>query len=136
MHRANSPIAAGGDDTVLPSQFWAVVSDPRTEPEKRLMIAVLEEAIALLVSDAAGADRAERAAAVRDAERWIACDDQGSPFAFAAICDILGLDVSRVRETIAAWRTRKRLFRRPRIQAGRGRHQVRGERRRASSRAA
>jgi hypothetical protein len=127
--------AVGGDDTVLPAQFWTLAADPRTEPEKRLMIAVLEEAISLVVNGAGSSD--ERASAVRDAERWFASDDHRSPFAFASICDILGLDLGRVREIVRAWQHRRRLFRRPRLQAGRGRHQVRNrDRRRDTSRAA
>jgi hypothetical protein len=66
---------------------------------------------------------------VREARRWFASEDRGSPFAFATICDILGLDSSCVRQALAGWSQRHRSFRRPRLQAGRGRHQVRsGER--------
>jgi DNA-directed RNA polymerase sigma subunit (sigma70/sigma32) len=117
----------GGDDTLLPAQFWAALADPRSEPEKRLMVAVLEEAIALVVNAHGGSD--DRRSAVREARRWFASDDNSTPFAFATICDILGLDVGRVRQALARWPRRQRLFRRPRLQAGRGRHQVRtGER--------
>jgi hypothetical protein len=118
----------GGTDTMLPEQFWADLADPRAEPEKRLMVAVLEEAIALIVNRPEGRDE-ERRAVVREAGRWLASDDRGSPFAFATICDVLGLDSSCVRQALAGWSHRQRSFRRPRLQAGRGRHQVRsGER--------
>ena len=113
---------AGGDDTVLPSQFWTALADPRSEPEKRLMVAVLEDAIAVLV---AGGYSAEREILHREAEHWFASDERGAPFTFAAICDVLGLDVGRVRQALAHWQTRPQVFRRPRLQAGRGRHQVR-----------
>ena len=118
--------AGGGDDTLLPTQFWAGLADPRTEPEKRLMVAVLEEAIALVVNGGGGEDRRT---AVREAERWFASDDHSTTFTFAAICDVLGLDAGRVRQALSGWHRRQRVFRRPRLQAGRGRHQVRsGER--------
>ena len=110
----------GGDDTLLPSQFWAGLADPRSEPEKRLLVAVLEEAIALVVNGGAG----DGGAAVREAERWFASDDHAGPFAFASVCDVLELDAGRVRQALAGWQ-RRRQFRRPRLQAGRGRHQVR-----------
>jgi hypothetical protein len=113
-----------GTDTLLPAQFWAALADPRTEPEKRLMVAVLEEAIALVVNDARGGGDGRRTA-VRDAQRWFASDDSSTPFAFATICDVLGIDVGRVRQALARWPRRQRTFRRPRLQAGRGRHQVR-----------
>jgi hypothetical protein len=119
---------AGGDDTMLPAQFWDALADPRSEPEKRLMIAVLEEAMSLLVNDAHGSGE-DRRALVLEAERWFASDDRSAPFAFASICDVLGLEIGRVREVLAGWRRRRRVFRRPRFQSGRGRHQVRsGER--------
>lgn len=121
--------SGGGDDTLLPDQFWSNLADPRTEPEKRLMVAVLEEAVAVVVNSAASGDD-ERRAAVREAQRWFASDDTSGPFAFATICDVLGLDAGRVRQALRNWPQRQRSFRRPRLQAGRGRHQVRtGERR-------
>lgn len=121
--------ASGGDDTLLPEQFWGGFIDPRAEPEKRLMVAVLEEAIALVVNDPVGRDE-ERRTVVREARRWFASDERGAPFAFATICDILGLDSERVRQALVTWASRRHSFRRPRLQAGRGRHQVRsGERR-------
>lgn len=125
-------LAPGSDDVILPAQFFAGVSDQRSEPERRLMIAVLEEAIAALLC---GAQRAgEGRSAAREAERWFASDARLGPFAFGTICDVLGLDADGVRRTIAGWRERQRVFRRPRLQAGRGRHQVQrpGRRRRAA----
>lgn len=119
---------SGGNDTLLPDQFWAALADPRAEPEKRLMVAVLEEAIALVVNEPEGRDE-ERRTVVREARRWFASEDRGSPFAFATICDVLDLDSGSVRQALAGWSRRQRSFRRPRLQAGRGRHQVRsGER--------
>ncbi len=128
LHRMDNDEAGGGDDTILPAQFWTALADPRTEPEKRLMVAVLEDALSLVVGTGGGAGEDPRAA-VRDAERWFASDSRATPFAFASICDVLDLDVSRLRDAIHTAPHRRQLFRRPRLQAGRGRHQVRsGER--------
>ncbi|MDX2169419.1 MAG: hypothetical protein SF182_20280 [Deltaproteobacteria bacterium] len=121
---------AGGDDVVLPAQFFAAISDRRSEPEKRLMVAVLEEAIAALLHGGVASD--ERRALAREAQRWFASDDRRAPFAFAAICDVLDLDVGRVRQTLAGWVARRQAFRRPRLQAGPGRHQVQRAARRSS----
>jgi hypothetical protein len=119
----------GGDATVLPTQFWARLADPRSEPTRRLMVAVLEEAIAVAVNRT-GRGGDDHCAIVREAERWFASDDRSAPFTFATICDVLGLDPDRLRQLVAGWRGRQRLFARPRLQAGRGRHHVRtGERR-------
>jgi hypothetical protein len=114
----------GGETTMLPSQFWARLADPRSEPTKRLMVAVLEEAIAVVVNRSSrGSD--DHRAVVAEAERWFRSDDRSAPFAFATICDVLGMDPDRVRQAVAAWQGRRRLFARPRLQAGRGRHHVR-----------
>jgi hypothetical protein len=66
----------------------------------------------------------ERRALAREAQRWFASDDCRGPFAFVTICHVLNLDVGRVRQALAGWVKRQRAFRRPRIQAGPGRHQV------------
>jgi len=124
--------AGAADDLILPEQFFAALADPRTEPERRLMVAVLEEAISVMLNGQNAGD--ERRALAREAERWFASDEHRAPFAFAAICDVLGLDIGRVRRALAGWLQRRRAFRRPRLQAGRGRHQVQrpGRRRRAA----
>jgi len=119
------------DDTVLPTQFFGALADPRCEPEKRLMVAVLEEAISSLLGGQSG--REERRAAAREAEHWFASDERRAPFAFGTLCDILELDIGCVRQALAGWLERRRAFQRPRLQAGRGRHQVqRTGRRRAA----
>ncbi len=123
-HTAHTGQARQADtDVILPAQFFAAPADPRSEPERRLLVAVLEEAIGSVLAGS-GEVTAERRAVAREAERWFASDEHAGPFAFASICDVLDIDPTRVRETVAAWRTRRRAFRRPRLQAGPGRHQV------------
>ena len=117
-------------DVILPSQFWGPRSDARAEPEKRLMLAVLEDALGLVLLDAR-APAKHRRAAVREASHWIDSDDRSRPFAFAAICDLLGIEIGRVRKAIDAMRCRPGDFIRKRFQAGRGRHRVSAGRRRA-----
>lgn len=116
-------LGGGTDDVVLPAQFFSALVDPRGEPERRLMAAVLEEAISAVLNGA-NASGEERRAVAREAEHWFESDSRAWPFAFCTLCDVLGLDAERVRQVIASWRDRQRSFRRPRLQAGRGRHQV------------
>lgn len=111
-------------DVMLPTQFWVQGADGRFEPEKRLMVAVLEEALATLLRPCDSRSQAGRQVAV-EAIHWIRSDDRSSPFSFATICDVLGLDADRVREVIDLRRERSQPFPRRRIQAGRGRHRVR-----------
>ncbi|MFN8642864.1 MAG: hypothetical protein U0802_14885 [Candidatus Binatia bacterium] len=116
-------LGGGTDDVILPTQFFGALADPRGEPERRLMAAVLEEAISAVLGGT-GARDDERRAAAGEAERWFASDSRAWPFAFRTLCDVLGLDAGQVRLVLATWRERQRSFRRPRLQAGRGRHQV------------
>lgn len=61
-----------------------------------LMIAVLEEAVRCLERG-----RRRRHPHIRklaaEAETWMRCDSREWPFAFASICDVLGLDVDATR---------------------------------------
>jgi hypothetical protein len=111
------------DDTVLPAQFWSPASHPRGEPEKRLLVAVLEDALSLLLNDARCPSK-HRRGAVREAARWLNSDDRSGAFSFASICDLLGLDVVMVRRAIHRLRAGRNDYGRKRIQAGIGRHRV------------
>ena len=117
-------------EIVLPSQYWDEVIDPRSEPEKRLMVAVLEEAVTTLLSHSRCSSELDRELAT-EARRWIASNDRSGPFTFATICDVLELETSRVRQAIEVKLTQNQPFaRRRRMQAGRGRHRVRDTTRR------
>ena len=59
---------------------------------KGLMLAVLEEAIQSFLS---GDSRARD-----EAGRWIASDKRRSPFAFAVVCETLGLEPSSARRAL------------------------------------
>jgi len=65
-------------------------------PEARLMLAVLEEALATFrrgLTSPVPTDRHE----YREVETWIRCNDTDSPFAFESICWTLGMDPDYVR---------------------------------------
>jgi len=126
--------AANSDfsDIILPTQLWAPATSTATQPEKRLMAAVLEEAISVLVRQPRS-DSGETAAAARDASDWLASDARELPFSFASICDVLGLDADSVRAAVDQLRRSGETFVRPRMSAGRGRHRIRQKRRRSRS---
>jgi hypothetical protein len=83
---------------------------------KGLMLAVLEEAIqSFLSTDARARD---------EAERWISSDKRRSPFAFAVVCETLGLEPTSARRALYRLReqnvSRKTLGRsRPNVRRGR-----------------
>lgn len=75
-------------------------------PAKRLMWAVLGDAIRTVIAEHASAGMP--VSAVRNDAAWIAADDWASPFSFVNICDALGVSPARIRQWVAAERTRRR----------------------------
>ena len=117
---------------VLPSQYWSATAARAAQPERRLMAAVLEEAISILARPLEELGEETRKAA-SEADLWLASDDRTGPFAFVSICDVLGLDPNSVRSAIARIHDGDDEFVRPRISAGRGRHRIRQDRPRSRS---
>jgi hypothetical protein len=75
---------------------------PSLQPEKRLMVAVLKDALFVLRRcQAAEGPSAQRQ--VRDTEAWFASHDRSWPFAFERICEELGLDPDHVRAGVRRW---------------------------------
>ncbi len=131
-NRDESAAGARDTDTVLPAQFWTHPGRG-AQPETRLMAAVLEDAVALCARAASGRDP-EVLKETQAAGEWMASDDRTGAFAFASICDVLGLEPDSVRRAIVDIRRGNADFVRPRDSSGRGRHQIRE--RRPRSRAA
>ena len=62
--------------------------------ERRLMLAVLEDALRTVLNARVGRSSD---AWVRDELRWLMSEDRSHPFAFEVICDVLDLDASWLR---------------------------------------
>ena len=83
---------------VLPDQFFAEFAKrPGIDSERRLMLAVLEDAVHCyqryaLARDPRGCFEFD------EAKRWIESSDREWPFSFENICDVLGLDCAYIRE--------------------------------------
>jgi hypothetical protein len=85
-------------DASLPAQYWETFAkDGDLAPEKRLLVAVLEEAVKSYRTLACA--RGRRFAEVNE---WIFSDDNQHAFSFRNICDVLGLSPSRVRQSLGA----------------------------------
>jgi len=93
-------------DTMLPSQYFDRVAR-RTEydGERRLMIAVLEDAVDVF-RKLAGARDARRQQLFHDAEEWIESHDNGWIFSFENICDVLGIEAEYLRRGLRAIKQR------------------------------
>ena len=81
-------------DTVLPVQFFTKTALSDT-PEKRLIFAVLMDAIAELA-------RGEGQDAV-DAERWIRDETDDVPIRFSDACELLGLEAPGLARVLLTW---------------------------------
>ena len=98
------PAPAGFEpETVLPCQLLdASHRGAAMQPEKRLMLAVLEDAIATLQRTAGRTRRA----AVREhdeARAWLASDDASWPYAFLNVCHVLGYEPGYLRNGLRTW---------------------------------
>jgi hypothetical protein len=76
--------------SVLPAQLMA---EPKTamQPERRLVLAVLADAIATLERSCRPAGFHERGAEA-ETRRWMLSDDARWPFSFVNVCAVLGID--------------------------------------------
>ncbi len=95
-------------ETVLPSQFFSrLVMDASLQPEKRLMLAVLEEAVGTFQKYVNARDRRAQALYV-ETEDWFASNDVEWPYSFVNVCQALGLDAAYLRRGLRRWRDAQR----------------------------
>jgi hypothetical protein len=69
------------------------------QPERRLMLAVLEDALCDCLENA-GALRGIRLARFRQASDWFRIDDTSWPYSFVNICEACGLDAALIRRRL------------------------------------
>jgi hypothetical protein len=72
-------------------------------PERRLMVAVLTDAIECFQKNLSASNSRRRRLFI-EAEMWIRSEDITWPFSFRNICDILGVDADALRERTEAWK--------------------------------
>lgn len=93
-------------DVVLASEFFT----PRSglpDPERALMIAVLEEAARCFTNYGGATDRKLRVLH-EEAREWFASDDRSHLYAFENVCDVLGIDPAWMRRRVLALPGRRR----------------------------
>jgi hypothetical protein len=85
------------EDASLPAQYWASWSSRALTPDKRLLLAVLQDALKRYraLVHKGGRPFAEVTA-------WFAADDIDFTFSFLSICDALRLSPSRIRRSLYA----------------------------------
>src|SRR3989442_6067724 len=90
--------------SILPAQLQdRPFGGARIQPEKRLQVAVLADAV--LTFHRWAADKRARARGLfAEVEAWFASDDADGPFTFITICDSLKFDPSYIRRGLRHWR--------------------------------
>jgi len=77
----------------------------RLEPERRLMLAVLQEAVDGFQENVFQHGRKQEES-FKDAEAWFFSDDQEWPFSFLNLCEIFGFDPDYFRTGLLHWKER------------------------------
>lgn len=91
-------------DTLLPDQYLDTFRRKLyLEPEKKLMLAILEDAIACFQKYAFARDSRGKTL-FNEADEWIQQGAVGGIFAFDSVCEVLGLNPSYLRQGLAAWK--------------------------------
>jgi len=97
-----------GPDTLVPAQYFdRVGGDAAFQPEKRLMLAVLEEAIATYQRHLMSTTR-RSARLVEEVEEWVAGVGGDWPFSFDNICAALDLEPEYLRAGMQRWKDAER----------------------------
>ena len=96
-------------DVLLPAQYFETLHRKAyPEPEKRLMLAVLEDAIVCFQRYTFARD-SKRNGLYREAEKWILQvqeNDEGV-FSFENICEVLGFYPESIRQGLLRWKEKK-----------------------------
>jgi hypothetical protein len=107
-------------DTLLPAQYLDTYRRKfHLEPEKKLMLAILEDAVACFQKYLFARDGKGKALH-QEAGEWIAGKSGNGIFSFDSVCEMLGLDPDYLRQGLAAWKrkalaehTRAKVYRIP-----------------------
>jgi hypothetical protein len=93
-------------DTLLPSQYFdRIRRRASADGERRLMVAILEDAVDVYRKQAGARDR-KRRQMFEDAEAWIESSDRSWIFSYENICDVLGIDAGYLKKGLRVWKQR------------------------------
>ena len=101
-------------DMLLSHQYFATFRRRQLEPEKRLMLAVLDDAVACLQRYVFPRSRRERTL-FNQTEDWVWDENSDYLFSFENICTVLNLNPKYVRQGLLRWK-RGTLARRQKLQ--------------------
>lgn len=93
-------------DILLPTQYYETTRRKRfLEPEKKLMLAILEDAIWCYQSGLLARGK-RRKRLFSEAQEWIMEENSSWIFSFDNVCDVLGFNPKYVRAGLMRWRAK------------------------------
>jgi hypothetical protein len=101
----SSPFDSGA---ILPVQYFGALKkqDDRIIPYKRLLMAVLEDAVRCFQANV-GAANSTRRRLFLETDQWIQNDAADGPFAYVSVCETLGIDPAYLRRALMDWKVRR-----------------------------
>ena len=96
-------------DVLAPHRFDDILGSGHTpDPERRLMVAILEDAVSCLSKDPRQCTTQQKKS-YDEAYSWInATDAEGWIFSFDNVCETLGFDATYLRRGLNRWSARSR----------------------------
>ena len=94
-------------DSLLPDQFLDTFRRKlHLEPEKKLMLAILEDAVACFQKYVVARDSKGKAQ-FRDTDEWVFKGGDSGIFSFDLVCETLGLEPNYLRRGLAQWKKQR-----------------------------
>ena len=94
-------------DTLMPEQYLETFRRKlHLEPEKKLLLAVLEDAIACFQKYLFARDGKGKIL-FQEAEEWILAQDSDWLFSFDNLCEMLGFEPSYLRDGLIRWKAQR-----------------------------
>jgi hypothetical protein len=91
-------------DTLIPAQFLETFRRlTHLQPEKRLMLAVLEDGVACFQKYATARDGKGKRI-FQETEEWVLEEPSERIFCFASVCETLGLNAEYLRRGLMGWK--------------------------------
>ena len=90
-------------DSLLPEQFYGTFKVKQLEPERRLMLAVLEDAVACFQKYLL-AEYERGQALFREAEEWLMDSQSDRPYSCQGICEVLDITPAYLRQGLRRWK--------------------------------
>jgi hypothetical protein len=99
-------------DTLVSAQYFENLRSKTLGPEKRLMLAMLEDAINCFQANVM-AQSGSRKKLFKETEDWIMAPGDDWIFSFVSVCEILRLNPEYVRQGLLRWKEKKLARRAP-----------------------